>query len=326
MRHFLLVPLLLALVGCQSDVGLYAVPDDESPRPEEEGLANEDEETAEEPPPEEAPEEEGGNENEPPGEEPPEDEEPPEEEPPEEEPPPEDDCVGVSDLIYLIDRDEKALYLFDPPAGSFTLLGALDCGLWAGTPASMSVSRDGFAYVRYSDQTVYAVDLDTLDCTETSYGSSFGSFGMGFATDSASTWQDTLYVANNNQLAVLDVGTWSLNTLGGLPSQSELTGNAAGELWAMLPLESPAELVRLNKTTAQVEQTLFLSGFPNPSDIDTFAFATWGGSFYLFVRTYGMGSTTDVYEVSASGQMSLIAGNTGMDVVGAGVSTCAPTN
>ncbi|MCO4774238.1 MAG: hypothetical protein KDA24_29695 [Deltaproteobacteria bacterium] len=326
MRHLAFIPLLLAL-GCQNDVGLTAVPDDEVPeRPYEDEPAQDDEETAEEPPEEEPPEDEGENENEPPAEEPPEDEEPPEEEPPEEEPPPEDDCVGVSDLVYVIDRDEEALYLFDPPTGDVTLVGELDCGLWSGTPASMSVSRDGYAYVRYSDQTVYSVDLETLDCTETSYGSSFGSFGMGFATDSATTWQDTLYVANSNQLAMLDVATWSLNTIGGLPSQSELTGNAAGELWAMLPLESPAELVRLNKTTAQVEQTVYLSGFPNPYDIDTFAFATWGGSFYLFVRTYGMGNSTDIYEVSATGQMSLLAGDTGMNVVGAGVSTCAPTN
>ena len=325
MRHILFVPLLLAL-GCQNDYGMYAIPDVEPERPEEETQTEEGEETNEETPPVEDPECENGNENEPPGEDPPEDEEEPPEEPPEEVPPPDDDCVGVSDLVYAIDRDEEALYLFDPTVGNFTHLGALDCGLWAGSPASMSVSRDGFAYVRYSDQTVYAVDLDTLDCTETSYGSGFGSFGMGFATNSANTWQDTLYVANSNQLAVLDVDSWSLNTVGGLPSQSELTGNAAGELWAMLPLETPAELVRLNKTTAQVEQTVFLSGFPNPFEIDTFAFATWSGNFYLFVRTYGLGSTTDVYEVSTSGQMSLVASNTGMNIVGAGVSTCAPTN
>ena len=318
---------LLALAGCTSDYGLHAVDFDEPERPaeeEEEELPGEEEEPPEEEeePPEEDP---GGNENEPPNEE----EEPPEEEPPppEEEPPaPEDDCEDTSDLVYVIDRDEEALYLFDPPTGTFSMLGALDCGLWAGTPASMSVSRDGVAYVRYSDQTVYAVDLVTLDCTETSYGSGFGAFGMGFATDSATTWQDTLYVANSNQLATLDTTTWSLNTVGGLPSQSELTGNAAGELWAMLPLESPAQLVQLDTTDASILTTHHLPGFPNPYDIDTFAFATWGGEFWLFVRTYGMGSSTDVYRVTASGQLTLAVPDSGMDIVGAGVSTCAPTN
>lgn len=322
MRHVLLIPLLLGL-GCTSDYGLQTVHVDEPERPDANEESPGDEEPAEEPPAEEPPEDEGGNEDE----QPPEEEEPPEdEEPPEEEPPPEDDCADTSDLVYVIDRDEEALYLFDPPTGSFSLLGALDCGLWAGTPASMSVSRSGVAYVRYSDQTVYAVDLATMDCTETSYGSSFGSFGMGFATDSASTWQDALYVANSSQLAVLDTASWSLNTVGGLPSQSELTGNAAGELWAMLPLENPARIVQISKTNASVLATHLLPGFPNPYDIDTFAFATWGGSFYLFVRTYGMGNTTDVYEVSASGQLSMLVPDSGMDIVGAGVSTCAPTN
>jgi hypothetical protein len=250
-----------------------------------------------------------------------------EEDPPAEEevPPPADDCEDTSDLVYVIDRDTSNLYLFDPVSVEFDLLGTLDCGLWAGTPASMSVSRSGTAYVRYADDTVYAVHLESMECEETSYGSSFGHFGMGFATDSAHTWQDDLYVANANQLAKLDTETWSLNTIGGLPSQSELTGNAQGELWAILPLESPAKLVRLNKSNAQIIETRTMPSFPDPYGIDTFAFATWGGDFWVFVRTYGLGETTDVYRVSATGALSLVAQDTGLTIVGAGVSTCAPT-
>ena len=289
--------------------------------PVDDGL--EDEEPADDEPAEEDPEDEEPVDDEP-GEEDLEEEDPAQEPPPEEEPPPADDCADTSDLVYVIDRDEEALYLFDPVAVSFGLVGDLDCGLWAGTPASMSVSRDGFAYVRYSDNTVYAVDLQTMDCTETSYGSSFGSFGMGFATEDAATWQDDLYVANANLLARLDTATWSLTTLGGLPSQSELTGNAAGELWAMLPLETPAELVQLDKGNGQVLDSYGLWGFPDPFDIDTFAFATWGGEFWVFVRSYGMGNSTDVYRVTATGVLELVWPDSGMDVVGAGVSTCAP--
>ena len=76
MRHILFVPLLLAL-GCQNDYGMYAVPDVEPERPEEETQTEEGEETNEEAPPVEDPECENGNENEPPGEDPPEDEEEP---------------------------------------------------------------------------------------------------------------------------------------------------------------------------------------------------------------------------------------------------------
>ena len=67
-------------------------------------------------------------------------------------------------------------------------------------------------------------------------------------------------------------------------------------------------------------------GFPDVGDIDTFAFAAWGGEFWLFVRTYGMGSSTDVYRVTADGTLSRVLEDVGFDVVGAGVSTCAPSD
>ena len=242
----------------------------------------------------------------------------------EEDEPPEDDCEGTSDLIYVVSRSDEGLYTFDPDSNTFTRLGELDCG-WVGEPNSMAVARDGMAYVRYNDQTVYELDLETLACTETSYSNDgFGSFGMGYATQNAETWRDDLYIANKNAVARLDTSTWTLSGVGQMPSQSELTGNAAGELWAFLPLEQPAQLMQLDKTDASVLKTVNLPGFPDPMNIDAFAFATWDGDFYLFVREYGMGSSTDVYRATAQGGFSKVLGDVGFDVVGAGVSTCAP--
>ena len=243
-------------------------------------------------------------------------------------PAPEDDCEDTSDLIYVIDRDSETLYLFDPDTLGLTSLGQLDCSWLDGTPASMGITRDGYAYVRYSSNTVFEVDLDTLSCSEVSYdngSTGFGSFGMGFATNSADTWRDQLYVANRTHVARLDTTSWQVTNLGRLPSQAELTGTANGELWAFLPLESPAALVELDKTSGAELSRRGLTGFPSPSTIDTFAFAAWGGVHYLFVRTYGMGETTDVYEVDASGRMTQVVDRLGINVVGAGVSTCAPT-
>jgi hypothetical protein len=243
----------------------------------------------------------------------------------EEDPPPADDCDHTSDKIYVVDRQRDALYLFDPTTLAFTLVGALDCGMWSGTPGSMAVSRDGFGYVRYSDDLVYQVDLTTMACSPTAYGGSFGTFGMGFATNDGSTWRDTLYVANDRQLATLDTASWAVGTLGSMPSQSELTGNADGELWSFLPLENPARLSQIDKATGAELAHLNLPSFPNPFNIDAFAFATWGGEFWLFVREFGMGQTTDVYRVTADGVMSTPLRDSGMDIVGAGVSTCAPS-
>jgi len=243
-------------------------------------------------------------------------------------PAPEDDCEDTSDLIYVIDRDSETLYLFDPDSLGLTSLGQLDCSWLDGTPASMGITRDGYAYVRYSSNAVFEVDLTTLSCSEVSYDNNstgFGSFGMGFATNSADTWRDQLYIANRTHVARLDTSTWQVTSLGRLPSQAELTGTADGQLWAFLPLESPAALVELDKSSGAELSRRSLSSFPAPSSIDTFAFAAWGGVHYLFVRTYGMGESTDVYEVDASGRMTQVVDRLGINVVGAGVSTCAPT-
>ncbi len=244
------------------------------------------------------------------------------------EPAPEDDCEDTSDKIYVIDKDTETLYLFDPPSLGLTALGELDCGSWS-EPGSMGVSRDGRAFVRYSDQSVYEVELTSLACSPTSYSdrsTGFGAFGMGYATDSSTTWRDQLYIANGRQLATLDTSTFRVTSFATMPSQSELTGNAAGELWAILPLESPAELRQIDQSSGSVVQTIRLSGFPSPTDIDTFAFAAWGGDLYIFVREYGMGRSTDVYVVGSTGRLTLVASDIGINVVGAGVSTCAPTS
>jgi hypothetical protein len=242
-------------------------------------------------------------------------------------PAPEDDCAETHDLVYVLSREPSVLYTFDPSTLTFTELGEVDCSMY-GTPASMAVSRDGFAYVRYSDDELYAVDLATMTCSSTSYDpsrTSFDSFGMGYSTDSASTWREKLYIANSSTLGTLDTSTGKITKIGKMPSQSELTGNADGELWAMLPLESPAALVHLDTTTGATLDKLSLRKFPDPSGIDTFAFATWSGNFYLFVREYGMGRSSDVYEVTPTGTMTEVSHGIGFDIVGAGVSTCAPS-
>ena len=242
-------------------------------------------------------------------------------------PAPEDDCTETSDLVYVLSRDDNRLYTFDPTTLSFSSLGRVDCGS-SQSPGSMAVDRSGTAWVRFADNRVYGVALETMDCSPAGYSdrdTSFDSFGMGFATDSADTWREQLYIANGDTLAVLDSTSWSLRELGPMPSQSELTGNAEGELWAILPLESPAQLVQVDKDHGDVLETIRMPSFPDPSDIDTFAFATWGGSFWIFVRSYGMGESTDVYQVTGTGLFSKVSDNIGFDIVGAGVSTCAPT-
>ena len=305
--------LALALTGCATDFGLQEVmgPEalgDDTAVPEEEPEADEEDTAVDTGEPYEPAKDEGKD------------------DPEYEEDPPEDDCTETSDLIYVVDRDSSDLYLFDPDLLQFTRLGNLDCGTSA-TPGSMAVSRSGVAYVRYSDENLYEIDLASLSCRPTQYDSpaGFGSFGMGYATDDANTWRDELYIADADRVAQVNTNSWELDMLGSMASQSELTGTSAGELWAFLPLETPAALARIDKDSGLEQERIRMSNFPSLSDIDTFAFAAWGGEFWLFVRVYGMGSSTDVYRVDDEGHLDRKLEDVGFDVVGAGVSTCAPS-
>ena len=327
MQHRLnVIVLLIALLSsaCARET-LFALPLEEEQAPEEvveEEPEPEQEIVVPEPEPEPEPEvipEEPAPEPQPE----PEPEPEPEEEVP---PPPADDCEDTSELLYAVDKNDGGLYLFDPSNGGFELLGVPDCGMFSGTPASMAVARNGIAYVRYSSSTLYAIDVETLECTETNMSvSSFGKFGMGYATLHGNTWEDELFIANRDTLAKLNTSTFQVETIGPLPSQSELTGNALGELWGVFPLETPAQIMELDRNSGQPQRSISLTFMPSPMNIDTFAFATWGGDFYVFLRLYGMGESTRVYRVSTTGLTEVLSNETGRNIVGVGVSTCAPT-
>ena len=84
-------------------------------------------------------------------------------------------------------------------------------------------------------------------------------------------------------------------------------------------------MANLDKTDASVIDSYVLPGFPSPGDIDCFAFAHWGGRLYIFMRLYGMGNTTNVYVSDPETEsFEMVLEDVGFDVVGAGVSTCAP--
>jgi hypothetical protein len=235
-----------------------------------------------------------------------------------------DACSEESKFIYVVERDAKELYRFDPAALTFDLVGTLACG-GSATPGSMGVTRGGVAYVLFSDEKLFEVDITDASCTATGYSDAatgFGAFGMGFSSDGNGSIDETLYVANATTLGTLDTTGWDITDVGPMSSQAEVTGTGAGELWAILPLEK--RMVRLDKTTATEIESHTLPGFPAAANIDTFAFAHWGGSLWVFVREFGMGKTTDVYEFDQSYAFDKVLTDVGFVAVGAGVSTCAP--
>jgi len=237
-----------------------------------------------------------------------------------------DGCSEESQKIYVVDTNES-LYGFDPPSGEFELVGVIDCP-GEGQPFSMSVSREGIAYVLYrgafSCVGINAVDITDASCIgDVGFAcgqSGFDTFGMGFATDSADTTAETLYIGSVDtlQLGRLDTTTWTVTPIADLYDTPEMTGNALGELWGFFAWAAQPVVGRIDKTTGELSE---VTNIDLPTDA-AFAFAHWGGDYYLFHAPF---DDTTVYKLS-DGILDTYVPDTGLYIVGAGVSTCAPVS
>lgn len=242
-----------------------------------------------------------------------------------------DGCSAAARLIYTIDKDLR-LSAFDPSTRTFTDRGTLACpAAIEAKPLSMAVNRAAIAYVLYNSGELFAVDTATLACTATTWDQDLRlySFGMGFSTDQAGGTAETLFIAGKDvltgpptMLARLDTSTFLATKLANLSGQPELTGTGTGELWGYFPSSVPPQLIRLDKATGAALQTYAIT---NPTGAPTsFAFAFWGGDFWVFLYR-STDTATSVYQLDgASGALVSTTSTTGRRVVGAGVSTCAP--
>jgi len=274
-----------------------------------------------------------------------------------------DDTVPVGDddhepcadearqLIYVIDHDYR-LHSFHPVTHQFDLIGPLNCpagsswpewgNIGAATPFSMSIDRQAQAWVLYSSGEIFRVSTQDASCTSTGFVPgqlSFKLFGMGFSSDVAGGDEDTLFIsggdfspllgtldANNARLGSIQTTTMGVTNIGPVPSGEytpELSGNGDGELYGYYPGFS-STIVRLDKQTGAA-----LQSWPLPTSsgsVAAWAFANWGGRFYVFLSVGDFFSTSaHVYVFDpATGSYDQVLSNTGNVVVGAGVSTCAP--
>jgi hypothetical protein len=267
-------------------------------------------------------------------------------------------CADASDtLIYTVTTDTSPdgqnnfrLLRFDPSTSQFTLIGTLACPD-QGQPFSMAVDRTGAAYVLYYNEVlegegvvpppgnIYRVDLNTAACEATSYvpSTQFLNFGMAFAANDDGGGE-TLYVASNNNdtstsgyLGAIDEATLALTYVGTFSptvTQAELTGTGDGRLfafWAPNSSTSPGSAVsQINQNTAAV---IAQAALPTVTQGGGWAFAFWGGQFYLFTNPDGPvnGDTTTIVQRydPTTGAVVQVASYPDT-VVGAGVSTCAP--
>ncbi|MBL8949357.1 MAG: choice-of-anchor D domain-containing protein [Myxococcaceae bacterium] len=241
-------------------------------------------------------------------------------------------CTEAGQYIYTIDS-AGTFSRFDPANLTSTTIGTLSC-MSGSSPFSMNLDQNATAWVVFGDGKLFKVDVATAACTPTSFvagQSGFTGFGMGSLFD-AMTGRDTHYIsggANDHSFATLDLTTLMVRRIGDIDApRAELAGTGDGQLWAYAPAFATDTgnpfLDRLDPVTGATLEHHELS------DIDSnggYAIKFWGGAFYVFIGS-------DVWKVQRS---SLVPGmleptspptkvftRPGLQVVGAGVSTCAP--
>jgi len=194
----------------------------------------------------------------------------------------------------------------------------------------MGVDRLGTAYSSFTTGNLFKISTANAACQATSYvpdQKGFHTFCMGYAGQPDGG--DTLYVAecsgspsNSLGLGWIDTTAYKLNFVGPfqptMPS-CELTGTGDGHLFGFcINPTSGSTVVQIDTSNAHIVAADPLK-VGDPSN--GFAFAFWGGYFWIFT-TPGGTSTVTRYDplTKTETTMTTYAGS----IVGAGVSTCAP--
>ncbi len=262
------------------------------------------------------------------------------------------------DLVYVVD-DSYNLRSFDPrlvgtATDPFTLIGPLACPAsntpapgWVGaiTPFSMAVDRLAVARVLYASGEIFYVSTADASCSATSFVPSqqgMNLFGMGFVTDAIGGDTEHLFIGGGDasatpggQLAIVD-DAFQVSLRGALRADTEyspeLTGTGAAELFGFYPGINEAFVQEIDPDTGagvgpEYDVPGGLGGGVG-TFVQAWAFAQWGGKFYLFVTTSdGLNSNSTVRTIDrATGTAETVMQNLPYFIVGAGVSTCAPTD
>ncbi len=262
-------------------------------------------------------------------------------------------CSAASQLVYVLSISND-IYSFEPPTKAFTKISTLQCQAGSMTPNSMAVDRQGNAWVNYVSENqltgeatggaIFKVDIATGACTATNItlSSDWYQVGMGYSTVSATDQTDTLYVtatgggglgclgglgggggATSPGLASINTDAGTLSPIGpftgSLAGQSaELTGTGDGRLFGFFVL-SPLQVAQIDKASGATSNSVTMTGVTCP---EAWAFSFWGGDFYFYTAPSDNTVVTHLATATATTTTSPMLGFT---IVGAGVSTCAPT-
>jgi hypothetical protein len=242
-------------------------------------------------------------------------------------------CAQGAEFVYVVDVNGN-LYQFNPPTLAFTQVGQVTCA--SSDFFSMAVDRNAVAWVLAQDGSIVKYDINAKTCTKTAFQAAqqgFQTFGMGFSADTAGSSSETLFVtddelatpSSNRGLARIDTSSLVLTPVGQYDQlkgdEAELTGTGDGRLFGAFE-GSPYTVAEIDKTTAHIISVAPQTGINYAPSSSSLAFAFWGGDFWLFI---GPGGTTDVFQYQPSAKTTTKRETEQFEIVGAGVSTCAPT-
>ncbi len=253
--------------------------------------------------------------------------------------------VPLDDGIFLL-SDEAVLWKYFPETNDFQMLGAVDCGGLFGT-FSMAVDRLGFAWVQYAiDGALRKVDLtDVSKCTDPGYvpgQQGVDNFGMAFVSNSQSDACDRIYGntysglggytegVNIGDFISIDPDSLKVAKLGKTNFDgAEVTGTGDGRAF-VFGGANPSKLVEMDKVLGTAIATTPLTGLE--INDGAFAFAFFAGDFYFFTDSDNDLFASEVthmdYDDSDNNgkqDLTVLTMDAPLLIVGAGVSTCAPT-
>ncbi len=252
---------------------------------------------------------------------------------------PQAECSADTQDVFVV-ADDASLYQFHPPTLTFKPLGRISCASGGATPTSMAVDRQGIAWVRESDGSLWKVSTKDLSCVptnlQTPQDQTFTKFGMGFSSEVKGSSAETLFVSDHDGagLGKIDATTMTVQPIGPYTGDlagktCELTGTGDGTLYGFF-VTAPAQIAQISKGTGSIISTKELTGVYAGN---AWAFSFYGGDFYVYTSSLGNGGGppladggSDVTRYRPSdGSITVVKQKVGFTIVGAGVSTCAPT-
>lgn len=247
-------------------------------------------------------------------------------------------CDEDNKQIYVVSESFE-LYRFPPALGRFVRIGRVRCPGAEGA-FSMAVDRQGMAWILDAEGSLFKVSTKDAACVATGFarGQRGGSkvFGMAFVVEERYSEKERLYVADSSALgvasdaasprglAVLDTRTLALSPFspyrGGRTGNFELTGMSDGRMYGFDPSSHPPRIVEIDPKTATLKAERVLDDVVSGG---AWAIAQHYGDFYVFSAPPR--GHTRVTKVVLDSKATKVVADLDFAVVGAGVSTCAPS-